>query len=150
MIGGSPLIALRDAIATAWAAATPPTSARYTSSAKYRHVDKPDDGAAGHREFYFRLQQGGGISEQGKGRYMMTHQMQAVLCLHLQERSKVEFDATYMEYQVLAGLMNTLALPAGVINAVQKGYFVQAPQTDDAADLELVIPIEAQTKETTT
>lgn len=139
----TPLLDLRDAIATVWTALTPPAY----SPAKYRHVDKVDDGVSAHRQFWFRVSRGDALTEQGKGRFMLRHEFQAVMSLHTPERTRLEFDAAYEEAMTLISAVNTMAMPTSVHVARAMGYYVEQYQTDDGADLDLVINIEARTKE---
>ena len=142
----TPLLDLRDAIKTAWEALTPPDYDRR----KYKHVDKPGSGASSHRTFYFRLPRGGEILEQGKSTFTLNWDFDAVVKLHLPERTSVEFDAFYQEAQVLLSAIHTIAIPTGIQVPIAVRCDPEAPLGGKAGDLNLTIAIRARAKEQTT
>lgn len=139
----TPLLDLRDALVTLFEGLTPPTD----STAKYVHADKPGDGASAHRQFWFRPSKGSGVTEQGKGRFMLRHNFEAVMMIHVPERTSVEFNAVYEEAMTLISAVNTMSLPTSVNLCRATGYFPEELIAGDEADLSLVITIEAATKE---
>lgn len=139
----TPLLALRDALVVLFEGLTPPDY----SPSKYHHVLKVGDGASAHRQFWFRPPKGDALTEQGKGRFMIRHEFHAVVTLHVPERSDAEFDAVYTEAMTLISAVNTMAVPPGVHVVQAMGYFTEQPIVDDEGDQDLVIVLDARTKE---
>ena len=143
-----PLRALTQAIIVAWEAITIDDRPDY-HRANYRFVEKPITGASSHRNFYFRNPAGDDITEQGVARHMITHTFEAVIALHLPERSTDLFDRPYQEYQALAIRVARLAVAQCIAPQVI-AWRVEEPEDADEGDLDLVFTITVRTKEAST
>lgn len=106
--------ALRDAIATTWAALGVPANVR-GSRKGYRHVAKvPEVGAGSHRDFWFEPPQYSGISGQGAARTTYNVQIDALIALHLSGLSPAQqFDAIEAEALTLMSAIHTMGAPPG-------------------------------------
>jgi hypothetical protein len=135
-----PLLSLRDAIITAWEAATPPNY----DTRSYRHVEKSGSGSSFHRAFWFRDPKGGAPRSQDSTRYGIDHQFEAVVGLHIPDRTTSEFEWPYREYQVLAPLVKSIRI--GRVQAPRvSDWFLE--RIGDEGDFDLVLVITARTKE---